>query len=166
MYSLKRWLVIVLSSKRLISLNVVFRCFCNWFQSDKHLLIIENFSIFLSFKIAFSQQEGTSWSCILVIPSWGLLKDFVETCHFLIYQWLFHKDNVLKSNKSFNFSIFNCFIFLRKYRCEEISLFLLLSPLNWKVADKYLFSDLLFWIFVSIYRGSYADSNGIYFLVW
>ena len=40
------------------------------------------------------------------------------------------------------------------------------SSVNWKVPDKYLFSGLLFWIFVSIYWGSYADSNGIYFAVW
>ena len=31
-------------------------------------------------------------------------------------------------SRSFNFSIFNCFIFLRKYRWEEILLFLLFSP--------------------------------------
>ena len=37
---------------------------------------------------------------------------------------------------------------------------------RWKVADKFLLSDLSFWIFISIYGGSYDDSNGIYFVVY
>ena len=101
--------------------------------TDSNLINIyyRKLSIFLNFKIMFSLGKlGTSWSsCILVTCSCGLMNYFIKTCHSLIYQWIFHKKNVLKCNKVLilGFSTLSLFLSRESIVGKKLYIILLLS---------------------------------------